>query len=79
LTNRSRYDIINTERKERERIKMTTLELIKSINSDTYEVIAELVMQEDTEGYPLYTVQEIAIMVGVSTEAVQWVYRAECC
>lgn len=58
---------------------MTTLELIKSIDSDTYEVIAGLVMQEDAEGYPLYTVQEIATMVGVSAEAVQWVHRAECC
>ena len=46
------------------------------INFDTYELICDLLMA-GTEDEPLYSVEEIAEMVGVSVETVQYVDRAE--
>jgi hypothetical protein len=56
---------------------MTTMEIIKSIDSDTYNRIAELLDERDLYGDYFYTVEEVAEIVGVSVEAVQYVDRAE--
>ena len=45
------------------------------INFDTYEMIAELLMIGDNE--PTYSVEEIAEMVGVDVDVVNYVDRAE--
>lgn len=45
------------------------------IDFDTYEMIAELLMMGEDE--PTYSVEEIAEMVGVDVETVQYVDRAE--
>ena len=45
------------------------------INFDTYEMIAELLMMGDDE--PIYSVEEIAEMVGVAIDVVEYVDRAE--
>ena len=47
-----------------------------TISSETYERIAELVLLE-TDDEPTYSIEEIAAMVGVSVEVVQYVDRAE--
>jgi hypothetical protein len=56
---------------------MTTMEIIKSIDSDTYERIVELLEERNLYGDYFYTVEEVAEIVGVSVEAVQYVDRAE--
>ena len=45
------------------------------INFDTYEMIAELLMMGNDE--PTYSVEEIAEMVGVAIDVVEYVDRAE--
>lgn len=45
------------------------------IDFDTYEMIADLLMIGGDE--PTYSVEEIAEMVGVDTEIVEYVDRAE--
>ena len=45
------------------------------INFDTYEMIAELLMMGNDE--PTYSVEEIAEMVGVTIDVVEYVDRAE--
>ena len=45
------------------------------IDFDTYEMIAELLMMGEDE--PTYSVKEIAEMVGVDVETVEYVDRAE--
>lgn len=47
-----------------------------NINFDTYELICDL-LNEGTELNPIHSVEEIAEMVGVSVETVQYVDRAE--
>ena len=47
-----------------------------NIDFDTYCQIADL-LNEGTELEPTYSVEEIAEMVGVSVETVQYVDRAE--
>ena len=49
--------------------------LTMMINFDTYEMIAELLMMGDDE--PTYSVEEIAEMVDVDVEIVEYVDRAE--
>ena len=56
------------KRKQKEITKMM-------IDFDTYEMIADLLMMGDDE--PTYSVEEIAEMVGVDTEIVKYVDRAE--
>ena len=46
------------------------------IDFDTYELICELLLA-GTEDEPLYSVEEIAEMVGVTAETVLYVDRAE--
>jgi hypothetical protein len=55
------------------------MEIIKMMNIDfdTYELICDL-LAAGTELDPTYSVEEIAEMVGVSVETVQYVDRAEC-
>ena len=56
--------------------KKNKKELIKMmINFDTYEMIAELLMMGNDE--PTYSVEEIAEMVGVAVDVVEYVDRAE--
>ena len=45
------------------------------INFDTYEMIADLLTEGDDE--PTYSVEEIAEMVGVDVDVVEYVDRAE--
>ena len=45
------------------------------INFDTYEMITELLMMGNDE--PTYSVEEIAEMVGVAIDVVEYVDRAE--
>ena len=45
------------------------------INFDTYEMIAGLLAEGDDD--PAYSVEEIADMVGVTVEVVEYVDRAE--
>jgi hypothetical protein len=45
------------------------------INFDTYEMIADLLMMGNDE--PTYSVEEIAEMVGVDVEVVEYVDHAE--
>jgi hypothetical protein len=47
-----------------------------TIEFETYQTICEL-LAEECEGEPTYSVEEIAEMVGVSIEVVQYVSRAE--
>lgn len=46
------------------------------IDYDTYEMICDLLVEGDNLE-PTYSVEEIAEMVGVSVETVQYVDRAE--
>ena len=46
-----------------------------TINFDTYEMIAGLLMMGGDE--PTYSVEEIAEMIGVDVETVEYVDRAE--
>ena len=47
-----------------------------NINTDTYEMIADLLSQ-GTDLDPTYSVEEIATVVGVSVDTVLWVDRSE--
>jgi hypothetical protein len=56
---------------------MTTMEIIKSVDSDTYERIAELLEERNLYGDYFYTVAEVAEIVGVALEVVEYIDRAE--
>lgn len=56
---------------------MTIMEIIKSIDIDTYERIAELLDERNLYGDYFYTIEEVAEIVGISIEAVRYVARAE--
>ena len=64
------YTIIRKrqENKTKERLKMM-------INFDTYEMIADLLAEGGDD--PTYSVEEIAEMVGVDVDVVNYVYLAE--
>ena len=47
-----------------------------NINFDTYNTICDLLALE-IDDTPVYSVDEIANMVGVDVATVQWVYRSE--
>ena len=59
---------------------MTIKEVIKvvmAMEDDTYYAIVEALEVEDTEGYPMYSVSEIAEQFGVALEVVEYIDRAE--
>ena len=56
---------------------MTTMEIIKSVDSDTYERIVELLEERNLYGDYFYTVAEVAEMFGVALEVVEYIDRAE--
>lgn len=61
---------------------MTTMEMIQAtmaMEDDTYYAIIEQLGIEDEEGYPMYSIEEIAQQFGVATEIVEYIYRSECC
>ena len=65
------YTIIR--KREQQKNKKEIIKMM--INFDTYEMIAELLMMGDDE--PIYSVEEIAEMVGVAIDVVEYVDRAE--
>lgn len=48
-----------------------------AINFDTYNTICDLLFMVDTDGFPTYSVDEIADLVGVSADCVRYVDSAE--
>ena len=61
---------------------MTTMEMIQAtmaMEEDTFCDIIEQLGMEDEEGYPMYSVEEIAQQFGVATEIVEYIYRSEYC
>lgn len=61
---------------------MTTMEMIQvamAMEDDMYYEIIDLLGMEDEEGYPMYSVEEIAEQFGVAVEVVQFIYRSEYC
>jgi hypothetical protein len=47
------------------------------IDFDTYNTICDLLMMVDSDGFPIYSITEIADLVGVSTDCVRYVDSAE--
>lgn len=61
---------------------MTTTETrarVMAMDDDTYYGIIEALEVENAEGYPMYSVAEIAEQFGVTGSEVQYIYNAECC
>ena len=61
---------------------MTTMEMIRvtmEMDDDMYYGIVDLLGMEDEEGYPMYSVDEIAEQFGVAVEVVQYIDRSEYC
>lgn len=61
---------------------MTTMEMIQvtmAMDDDMYYEIIDLLGMEDEEGYPMYSVEEIAEQFGVAVEVVQYIDRSEYC
>ena len=56
---------------------MTTMEIIKSVDYDTYNKIAMLLEELDDMGDYVYTTKDIAEIVGVALEVVEYIDRAE--
>lgn len=59
---------------------MTTMEIIKTtmaMEEDTYERIVELLEERNLYGDYFYTVAEVAEIVGVALEVVEYIDRAE--
>ena len=65
------YTIIRKREQQKNKKEITKM----MINFDTYEMIADLLMMGGDE--PTYSVEEIAEMVGVDVEIVNYVDRAE--
>ena len=61
---------------------MTTIEMIQAtmtMEDDTYYAIIEQLGIENEEGYPMYSIEEIAQQFDVATEIVEYIYRSEYC
>ena len=52
---------------------------VMTMEDDTYYGIVEALEVENEEGYPMYSVEEIAEHFSVTTEEVQYIDRAEHC
>ena len=64
------YTIIRKRQENKIKERLTMM-----INFDTYEMIADLLAEGGND--PTYSVEEIAGMVGVAVDVVEYVYLAE--
>ena len=55
------------------------IEITMAMEEDTYYAIIEQLGIEDEEGYPMYSIEEIAQQFDVATEIVEYIYRSEYC